>query len=161
MLRYGISIVWAVLPLLPQLKLTMAHEDLSREEHVEGSSDRAFGLVFAGVFLVISVWPLLHRETPRWWALGLAALFALAALVRPTLLARLNRIWMKVGILLGKVVSPIALGILFFGVLTPIGAVIRLAGKDPLRLKFDPGAASYWIARKPPGPPPDSMTNQF
>lgn len=139
----------------------MAHEDLSREEHIEGSSDRAFGFVFAGVFLLIAVWPLIHRETPRWWALAIAAVFALVALVKPRLLARLNRLWMKVGILLGKVVSPIALGILFYGVITPIGAIIRLAGKDPLRLKFDPGADSYWIERKPPGPPPDSMTNQF
>lgn len=139
----------------------MAHEDFSREEQLEGSSDRAFGFVFAGVFLVISVWPLLHRETPRWWALGLAAAFGLAAMLKPMLLARLNRIWMKVGILLGKIVSPIALGILFYGVLTPLGAVMRLAGKDPLRLQFDPRANSYWIERKPPGPPPDSMTNQF
>ena len=142
-------------------KVFMAHEDLSREDHIEGSSDRAFGFVFAGVFFVISVWPLLHRETPRWWALGFAAVFALAALARPTLLAKLNRLWIKIGILLGKVVSPIALGILFYGVFTPLGIAIRLSGKDPLRLKFSTGANSYWIERKPPGPPPDSMTNQF
>lgn len=139
----------------------MAHEDLTREHVVEGSSDRAFGLVFAGAFLLIAGSPLFHGETPRWWAAGIAALFALAALLKPVLLARLNRLWIKLGMLLGKVVSPIALGILFYGVLTPIGVVMRLAGKDPLRLKFDPGAKSYWIPREPPGPPPDSMTNQF
>ena len=139
----------------------MAHEDLSRNQHVEGSSDRAFGLVFTGVFFVIAVWPLFHGEALRWWASGLAAVFALAALVKPALLAGLNRLWIKLGVLLGKVVSPIALGILFYGVFTPLGALIRLTGKDPLRLKFDPDADSYWIPRKPPGPPPDSMTNQF
>ena len=139
----------------------MAHEDLSREEHVEGSSDRVFGLVFAGVFLVIAGWPVVHGVSPRWWALGVSAAFGLVAWVRPVWLARLNRLWMKLGILLGKVVSPIALGILFYGVITPVGAVVRLTGKDPLRLKRDPAADSYWIARKPPGPPPDSMTNQF
>ena len=88
-------------------------------------------------------------------------MFALIALAKPALLAWLNRLWIKLGVLLGKVVSPIALGILFYGVLAPVGKVMRFAGKDPLRLKFDPGADSYWIPRDPPGPPPDSMTNQF
>lgn len=139
----------------------MAHEDLSRDQQVEGSSDRSFGLVFAGVFLVVACWPLFHLELPRWWALGIAVVFAFIAIWKPALLAVPNRLWTKLGVLLGKVVSPIALGILFYGVITPIGAVMRLTGKDPLRLKFDSGADSYWIPRKPPGPPPDSMTNQF
>jgi hypothetical protein len=139
----------------------MAHEDLSREQQVEGSSDRSFGLVFAGVFLLIAAWPLWSGATPRWWAAGVAAVFAVVAAMRPTLLAGLNRLWIKLGVLLGKVVSPIALGVLFYGVLVPIGVVMRLTGKDPLRLKLDSGADSYWIPRKPPGPPPDSMTNQF
>jgi len=139
----------------------MAHEDLSRDQHVEGSSDRSFGLVFAVVFFMIAAWPLLHGETPSWWAFGVAAVFALVAVMRPTLLAGLNRLWVKLGILLGKLVSPIALGILFYGVFFPVGVVMRLAGKDPLRLRRDADAASYWIPRKPPGPPPDSMTNQF
>ena len=139
----------------------MAHEDLNREQDVEGSSDRSFGVVFAVVFLVIAGWPLFYGDSPRWWAVFLAAAFALTAMLKPVLLAGLNRQWMKLGILLGKVVSPIALGLLFYGVITPIGAVMRLAGKDPLRLKLDPGADTYWISRKPPGPPPDSMTNQY
>jgi Saxitoxin biosynthesis operon protein SxtJ len=139
----------------------MAHEDLTREQYVEASSDRSFGLVIAAVLLLVALGPLRHGHTPRWWALALAAMFALVALAKPALLARLNRLWMRLGILLGKVVSPIALGILFYGVLTPLAVVIRLTGKDPLRLKLDRGADSYWILRKPPGPPPDSMTNQF
>lgn len=139
----------------------MAHEDLSRDQHVEGSSDRSFGLVFVVVFFTIAAWPLLHGETPRWWAFGVAAVFALVAVMRPTLLAGLNRLWVKLGVLLGKLVSPIALGILFYGVFFPVGVAMRLAGKDPLRLRRDADAASYWIPRKPPGPPPDSMTNQF
>lgn len=139
----------------------MGHESFHRPETVKGSSDRAFGLVFAAVFLSVSLWPLLHREGPRWWALAIAAAFSFVALVRPALLAGLNRRWIKLGTLLGNVVSPIALGILFFIVFVPLAALLRLRGKDPLRLKRDPGAASYWIAREPPGPPPDSMTNQF
>lgn len=139
----------------------MSHEDLTREQHVEGSSDRSFGLVFAAVFAIVAGWPLFHGETLRWWAAGLAAIFALVALVKPALLAGLNRWWLKLGILLGKIVSPIALGLVFYGVITPLGIVMSLTGKDPLRLKLEPGSDSYWIAREPPGPPPDSMTNQF
>ena len=139
----------------------MAHEDLSREQHVEGSSDRAFGLVFTIVFLVIAGWPLIHGETPRWWALGVAAILAVIAVIRPALLAVPNRMWGKLGVLLGNIVGPIALGVLFYGVVAPLGIIMRLTGKDPLRLKLAPGADSYWIPRKPPGPPPDSLTNQF
>lgn len=139
----------------------MAHEDLNRDEHVEGSTDRVFGLVFAGMFLLVAVWPLLHGEGMHKWSVGVAVAFALVALAKPTMLAAMNRLWMKLGILLGKLVSPIALGIVFYGVLSPIGTVMRLTGKDPLRLKFDPTADSYWITRDPPGPPPGSMNNQF
>jgi len=139
----------------------MAHEDLNRVEHVEGSSDRSFGFVFAVVFVVIAAWPLLAGNGVRPWALAVAAGFALIAVVMPSLLAVLNRLWMKFGLLLGKIVSPVALGILFYGAFTPLGIVMRLAGKDPLRLKLDPHATSYWIPREPPGPPPGSMTNQF
>src|SRR5688572_4184183 len=127
----------------------MSHEDLNREQRVEGSSDRAFGFVFAAVFLIVAAWPLLQSAAPRWWSLGLAAAFALIALTRPSALAGLNRQWLKLGLLLGRVVSPIALGILFYGVLTPVGAALRLAGKDPLRQKLDHGAASYWLLRRP------------
>ena len=139
----------------------MAHEDLTRQQQVEGSSDRSFGLVFAGVFVIVACWPLFYRELPRWWALGVALVFAVVAIWKPALLTRPNRLWTKLGLLLAKIVSPIALGILFYGVLTPIGALVRLTGKDPLHLKLDSSAESYWILRKPPGPPPDSMTNQF
>jgi predicted membrane metal-binding protein len=139
----------------------MAHEDLSRDQRVEASSDRSFGLVFAGVFLIVACWPLFHRGSPRWWAFVVAALFAILALWKPALLAVPNRLWTKLGLLLSKVVSPIAMGVLFYCVITPIGALMRLTGKDPLRLRRDAAANSYWIPRKPPGPPPDSMTNQF
>jgi hypothetical protein len=139
----------------------MAHEDLSRTRHIEGSSDRTFGLVFAGMFLFVACWPLSRGEAMQWPPLGAAAMFSLAALAKPALLAGLNRLWTRFGVLLGSVASPIALGILFYCVFTPLGLAIRLSGKDPLRLRFDPGADSYWIPRNPPGPPPGSMNNQF
>lgn len=139
----------------------MAHEDLTREEKIEGSSDRSFGFVFAAVFLVIAAWPLFGGHAPRWWALLASAAFAGVAVLVPSILAVPNRWWMKLGLLMGKVVSPIALGLLFYGVFSPMGILMRVMGKDPLRLKKDDKAESYWIPRVPPGPPPGSMTNQF
>lgn len=139
----------------------MAHEDLSRGQVIEGSSNRSFGLVFATLFLIVACWPLLYGETLRWWALAIAVVIGAIAMWKPALLAVPNRWWTKLGVLLGKLISPIALGILFYGALMPIGLVMRLLGKDPLRLRLDPGSDSYWIPRKPPGPPPDSMSNQF
>jgi len=146
---------------MSQAPLAMGHEDLTRKQDVEGSSDRSFGVVFAVALLLIALWPLWRGEGLRWWAAGVAAAFALIAMARPSLLAGLNRQWTKLGVLLGQVVSPIALGLLFYGVITPLGLVMRLAAKDPLRLKLERGADSYWIRREPPGPAPDSMTNQF
>ena len=139
----------------------MAHEDLTREERLEGSSDRAFGVVFAIVFGVIAVWPLIYGLGPRWWAAAIAGIFALISVIRPALLRGLNLLWTRFGALVALLVRPIALGIVFYGVITPLGALMRVFGKDPLRLKREPGADSYWIPRKPPGPPPDSMSNQF
>jgi len=146
---------------MPQVSSLMAHEDLQREQIVEGSSNRAFGLVFAGFFALIGAWPLLRAGTPRWWAIVIAIAFALVATTRPGLLAVLNRWWTQLGVLLGRIVSPVALGLLFYLAITPIGLIMRLAGKDPLLLKRDAGAASYWRRREPPGPRPDSMTRQF
>lgn len=139
----------------------MSHEDLAREHETQGPSNRAFGAVFSGAFLVIALVPLFREGEPRWWAVVVGAVFGLIAATRPTLLATLNKLWIKLGLLLGKIVSPIALGLMFFCVLTPLATVTRLIGKDPLRLKFDRQSASYWIPRKPPGPPPQSMNNQF
>jgi hypothetical protein len=110
----------------------MPYEDFNREEHVEASSDRSFGLVSAGVFLIIAAWPALHAGPPRRWAGAVAAVFALVAWLRRALLAGLNRWWMKLGLLLGHIVSPIALGVLFYDVLTSVGVVMRaFFGKDP------------------------------
>ncbi len=139
----------------------MGHEDLTRVHDVQGSSDRAFGLVFAAVFLLVSLWPAVRGEMPRWWALAIAAVFAGTAILWPRALAVPNKLWTKLGVLLGAVVGSVALGLLFYAVLTPLGVFMRLTGKDPLRLRPDRAARSYWIPREPPGPPPDSMDRQF
>jgi hypothetical protein len=140
---------------------SMAHEDLTREQHVEGSSDRAFAFVFAFVFAVIALWPVFSGSALRAWAAAVALAFAVVGVVRPTWLGPANRLWMRFGLLLGGIVSPIALGALFYVVMTPIGVLMRLCGNDPLRLRRDAAAQSYWLRRQPPGPTPRSMNRQF
>jgi hypothetical protein len=139
----------------------MLHEDLSRDERAAGSSERGFGVVFAIVFLIVAAWPLTHGQGLRFWALVVAAAFATVALVVPRWLALPNRLWMQLGLLLAKVVSPVALGLLYYGVFLPVGLAMRVFGMDSLRLKRDRAATTYWIARDPPGPPAQSMTQQF
>ena len=99
--------------------------------------------------------------SPRWWALGIAAVFLLAALVIPKTLAALNRAWMRFGLLLHKIVNPVIMGLVFFLTVTPTALIMRALGKDPLRRRLDKEATTYWIDRDPPGPDPDSMPRQF
>jgi hypothetical protein len=140
---------------------TNFHENLAPRDPVKGSSNRGFGLVFVVVFTIVALAPLRHGEPLRLWSLGLAALFLGAALIAPHLLAPLNRLWTRFGLLLHGVVNPIVMGLLFFVTVTPIGLMMRVLGKDPLRLRFDREARSYWIERRPPGPAPQSMRQQF
>jgi hypothetical protein len=137
------------------------HEDNARTHEVKQGSDRAFGLVFAAFFALIGLWPLIGGEGVRGWAIGLALAFLLVALSRPALLNPLNRGWFLFGLLLHRIVNPLVMGLLFFGTVMPIGLLMRLFGKDPLRLKFDSTAESYWITRDPPGPAAGGMKNQF
>jgi hypothetical protein len=137
------------------------HEDLSRDDAVTPSSNRALGCVFAGVLGLVALWPLLRGGPVRTWALALAGAFLVVAWVRPALLGPLNRVWTRLGLLLHAVVSPLVMGVVFYGVVAPMGLCMRLLGKDPLRRRLDPAAASYWIERRPPGPAPDTMRQQF
>jgi len=124
--------------------------------------DRSFGIVFACFFTFAGIWPLVVRaEAPRYWALALAVLFAAAALFAPATLAPLNRLWLKLGDLLHRIVSPVVIGLIFCLAVVPVGLLLKLSGKDILRLKRDPSLDSYWILREPPGPPVGSMSKQF
>jgi hypothetical protein len=139
-----------------------SHENLTREEKVEGSSDRAFGITFAVVFGIIAAWPVIWwRAAPIWWALGVAGVFLAVGLVAPTVLGPLNKLWLRFGLLLHHIITPIVMGLIFFVAVTPTGLILRAMGKDMLRLKPDPAAKSYWIHRTPPGPAPGSIRNQF
>jgi Saxitoxin biosynthesis operon protein SxtJ len=139
----------------------VTHEDFSRQVDIKPSSDRSFGLVIATVFLVFTFWPLIHAGPVRWWALAIVAVFVSLALLWTVALAPLNKCWTKLGMLLYRLLSPIVLGLLFYVTMTPIALLMRRLGKDPLRLRHDAGAASYWIERTPPGPAPESMKHQF
>ena len=137
------------------------HESFAREPEAAGSSDRNFGLVMAGACAVFGALPLLRGHAPYWWLFGIGLVFLALALARPALLAPLNRLWTRLGLLLHRIVSPLMLGLMFYGAIMPFGLVMRVFGRDPLRRKREPGAASYWIERTPPGPEPKSMRQQF
>ena len=109
--------------------------------------DRNFGFVFAAAFLLAGLWPLRHGQSARLWFLGLSAALLLTALLRPSFLAIPNLIWTRCGVLMGKIVNPIVLGILFFLVITPVALILRLMRKDLLLLSFDRDAETYWIPR--------------
>jgi hypothetical protein len=97
----------------------------------------------------------------RSWSLAVAVAFLVLALVLPRALAPLNRLWFRTGLLLHAGINPVIMGLLFYTTVTPTGLIMRLLGKDPLRLQFDRQATTYWIPRCPPGPSPDTMRRQF
>lgn len=136
------------------------HERLNAHEPPRGS-DRNFGLVFSGFFGLVtglSLW----GGTESWkYALVLAALFALVALAAPKALSPLNKLWHGFGLLLGKIVTPLVMLAIFLVAVTPTAIILRLLRKDLLRLKWDRNARSYWLDRRPPGPPPETMKFQF
>ena len=109
-------------------------------------SDKSFGFVFFIFFLIISFWPLLNGNEIRIWSLVISVIFLIITLTKPILLSPLNKIWFKIGIFLGSIVSPIIMGIVFFGVVTPISLIMKILGKDLLKLKKNK-TNSYWIER--------------
>lgn len=130
-----------------------------RDKHIEMGSERGFGLVFAAVFAIVALWPLIRGNEARLWALSVAALFVIAAFAAPALLKWPNRLWFKLGLLLGRVVAPVVMAIIFVVTVIPTGLVMRLLGKDLLYLRRRPDAASYWHTVDPAARSP--MKNQF
>jgi len=137
------------------------HENLDRVEEIKVSSDRSFGMVFTFVFLVVGIWQISVGKPLGWFFFASAIPFFIVAITFPSLLSPLNRAWFKFGLLLGQIVNPVILGLVFFLVVTPIGISRRLLGKDSLHLKPKPNLKSYWIDRNPAGPKLGSMTKQF
>jgi hypothetical protein len=142
--------------------LSVMHENLDRREKIKGSSDRSFGLVIAVGFAFVALLPLWHPpHQPRWWALAVAVMFALFAWFWPRHLAVLNRLWLRFGLVLSAILSPVVLGLLFYSTLLPIGLIMRISGKDPLRMRPDRDSNSYWIKRDLAGVSQNSMRHQF
>lgn len=137
------------------------HEDFTRQEEHKGPADRSFGWVFVVFFAFLALSPLIGGRPVRAWALVLSAVTALVTKIHPAILHPFNRAWMAFGLLLSRITNPIITALLLYLVFTPVGFLLRIAGKDPLRLRREPQAASYWIERKPPGPKPETMAQQF
>jgi len=121
------------------------------------SSNRSFGIVFFIVFLLIAIYPLINNDELRIWSLIIAIIFLILGLINSKVLTPLNKLWFKFGLLLGKIVSPPIMGIIFFLVVTPTALIMRMIGKDLLNLKFN-NKKSYWIKKTGPK---SKMKNQF
>ncbi len=126
-------------------------------DEVKIGSNRSFGIVFFIVFLIIAIYPFLNQGELRLWSLIVSLIFLILGLLNSKLLLPLNKIWFKFGILLGKIVSPLVMGIIFFFVVTPIGILMRILKKDLLNLKFNK-KTTYWIEKNGPK---SKMKNQF
>ena len=126
-------------------------------DDVKISSNRSFGLVFFIVFLLIAFYPLINQEEIRIWSVLISLLFLILGIINSKILTPLNKVWFKFGIFLGKLISPVVMGIIFFLVVTPIAFLMRMLKKDLLNLKFNKNS-SYWIEKTGPK---SKMKNQF
>ena len=125
---------------------------------IEQSSEKSFGIVFSIVFLIVALYPLSNSEGLRIWALVVSIIFFLLAFLAPKILVLPNKLWFKFGLLIGSIVAPIVMSLVYFVTVVPTGLFMRLLGKDLLKQKLDKNAKSYWIERKEPI---GSMKNQF
>ena len=132
--------------------------EISRHVSTEQSSEKSFGVVFSIVFLIVSLYPLINSESLRIWALVVSIIFFLLAFLAPKILVLPNKLWFKFGLLIGSIVAPIVITLVYFVTVLPTGLIMHLLGKDLLKQKLDKNAKSYWIERKQPM---GSMKNQF
>ena len=126
-------------------------------DDIKIGSNRSFGIVFFIVFLLISIYPLINQGELRIWSLLISLLFLILGIINSKVLSPLNKVWFKFGIFLGKIISPIIMGIIFFLVVTPIAFLMRILKKDLLNLKYNKNS-SYWIEKTDPK---STMKNQF
>ena len=111
------------------------------------SSNRNFGLVFFIIFLIVSLWPLTYEGPIRIWTVIISLVFLILGLINSKLLTPLNKLWFKFGMILGAIVGPVVMGVVFFLVVTPIGLVMKIMGRDLLNKKYDKKKRTYWIKR--------------
>ena len=127
------------------------------EKKIKVSSNKSFGIVFSIFFLLISVYPLLNNDPIYYWSLFVSFIFLVLGLMNSKILSPLNLLWFKFGILLGRIISPVVMGIIFFLVVTPISIILKIFGKDVLNLKFN-NNKTYWIVKDGPK---SNMKKQF
>ena len=127
-------------------------------DNIKIGSNRSFGIVFFIVFLLVAIYPIINNQDIRLWSLLISLIFLTLGLINSKVLNPFNKVWFKFGIFLGKIVSPLVMGIIFFLVVTPIGLLMRLLGKDLLNLNFNKKIETYWIAKNGPK---SKMKNQF
>tara|TARA_B100000686_G_scaffold352088_1_gene452833 strand:+ start:13 stop:393 length:381 start_codon:yes stop_codon:yes gene_type:complete len=113
---------------------------------ISNNSNKSFGVVFFVVFFIYGMWPILNSEEIRVWSLAVGIIFLILGLLNSKLLTPLNNLWIKLGEQLGKIISPIVMAFVYFFVITPIAIIVRLFGKDLLKIKFNE-KNSYWIKR--------------
>ena len=130
---------------------------MKQNKEIKLPSNKNFGIVFFIVFLIVSLYPLVNSDNIRIWSLIISIIFLALGLLNSKILTPFNKLWFEFGILLGKIVSPLVMGIIFFLVVTPIGLTMRLFGKDVLNLKYNKNK-SYWIEKKGPK---SRMKDQF
>ena len=126
-------------------------------DDIKVGSNKSFGIVFFVVFLLISLYPLLNNEDIRIWSLVISFIFLILGILNSKILSPLNKLWFKFGILLGNIIAPIVMGIVFFLVVTPTGLIMRFFRKDILKLKKN-SSDTYWINKDNTN---SSMKNQF
>ena len=117
-----------------------------KNNKIKIGSNKSFGIIFSIVFLIIAIWPLLSTSEIRYWSLVISVIFLILGLIKSKILTPLNKIWFKIGITLGNLISPLVMGIVFFLVVTPISIIMKILGKDLLNLKKN-NNKSYWIEK--------------
>ena len=131
--------------------------NIMKNNEIKISSNKSFGIVFAVVFFLIGLWPIIKSNDIRIWSLILSVIFLILGLMNSSILTPLNKIWFRFGIFLGNFIAPVVMGIIFFFVVTPIGLIMRLLGRDLIKLKKN-NENSYWIEKKDTE---SSMKKQF
>ena len=129
-----------------------------KQKEIKISSNKSFGLVFFVIFIIIALWPLLNDGNIRIWSIIVSIIFLILGLLNSKILTPFNKLWMRLGAILGIIVSPIVMGVVYFGIITPIGLIMKLFGKDVLNLKLDKNKKTYWTLKKKI---PSKMKDQF
>ncbi len=139
----------------------MMHKILCWIEVIRSPSDARIGFLIAAVCAIIALYPLMSESTPHWWLLAIGVVLFVLALAKPGVLAPFNYIWMRLGPVLGGMVIPIVLILIYYPVILPVAMAMKLAGRDPLGRKLATELGTYWQEKDPVGPPSDDMRNQF